>query len=168
MSQEHPALIRADEIERLPEFPFRHPLNPKSEVHLRSLGALAGLKRIGLNLGRVPPGAESFVYHYHHYEEEFVYVISGRAIAEIGDETYEVGPGDFMLFTAPSVGHHLRNPFETDLVYLMGGENREVEIGEFPRLGKRAIFEKSGAAYIVDAGSTAPFGSRAEPETDRG
>ena len=39
-----------------------------------------------------------------------------RGIAEIGDETFEVGPGDAMLFTAPSVGHHLRNPFEVDLV----------------------------------------------------
>lgn len=157
MTEEHPALIRAAKLDALPEFQFRHPLNPKSEIYLRSLSALAGLQRIGLSVGRVPPGAESFVYHYHHYEEEFVYIISGRAIAEIDDRTYEVGPGDFMLFTAPSVGHHLRNPFETELVYLMGGESREVEIGEFPRLGKRAIFEKSRGAYIVDSDATAPF-----------
>jgi len=39
---------------------------------------------------------------------------------------------------------HLRNPFQADLVYLMGGESREVEIGEYPRLGKRAIFERGG------------------------
>jgi uncharacterized cupin superfamily protein len=160
MSEDHPALIRAAKVETLPEFEFRHPLNPKSEIHLRSLSALVGLQRIGLNLGRVPPGAESFVYHYHHYEEEFVYVISGRGIAEIDDRTFEVGPGDFMLFSAPSVGHHLRNPFETDLIYLMGGENREFEIGEFPRLGKRAIFEKSRAAYIIDVASALPLGSR--------
>ena len=159
MREDHPALIRAAKVGELPEFRFRHPLNPKSDIYLKSLSAFVGLKRIGLNLGRVPAGAESFVYHYHHFEEEFVYIISGRGIAEIDDETYEVAPGDFMLFTAPSVGHHLRNPFETDLVYLMGGGNREVEIGEFPRLKKRAIFEKSGAAYIVDVESVVPFGS---------
>jgi len=44
--------------------------------------------------------------------------------------------------------------------YLMGGENREFEIGEFPRLGKRAIFEKSRAAYIIDVASPVPFESR--------
>ena len=97
------------------------------------------------------------VYHYHHFEEEFVYVISGRGIAEIGDEKHEVGPGDVMLFTAPSVGHHLSNPFETDLVYLMGGESHAVEIGEYPRLRKRAIFEKGKDAYIVDLDATRPF-----------
>ncbi len=160
MNQDHPALIRAAAVDALSEFPFRHPLNPKSEIYLRSLSAHAGLQRIGLHIGRVPPGAESFVYHYHHYEEEFVYIVSGRGVAEIDDRTYEVGPGDFMLFTAPSPGHHLRNPFEADLVYLMGGENREFEIGEFPRLGKRAIFQKSGTAYIVDVESTVPFANR--------
>ena len=164
MSQQPQTLIRAAEVGALPEFPFRHPLNPRSEIHLRSLGALCGLKRIGLNLGRVPPGAESFVYHYHHYEEEFVYILSGRGLAEIGEETHEVGPGDFMMFTAPSVGHHIRNPFDTDLIYLMGGENREIEIGEFPRLKKRAIFQKSRPPYIVDAESTTPFASRSEPQ----
>jgi len=30
--------------------------------------------------------------------------------------------GDFMGFPAPSVGHHLRNPFDADLIYLMGGD----------------------------------------------
>jgi len=157
MSDDHPALIRATKAESLPEFQFRHPLNPKSQVYLRSLSALVGLQRIGLNLGRIPAGSESFVYHYHHYEEEFVYVISGRGIAEIDDQEYEVGPGDFMLFTTPSAAHHLRNPFDADLVYLMGGENREFEIGEFPRHKKRAIFQKGRDPYIIDVESTVPF-----------
>ena len=157
MSDEFNNLIRAAAIAQLPEFPLRHPLNPASEIHLRSLSALAGLQRLGLHIGRVPPGRESFVYHYHHYEEEFVYIISGRGVAEIGDDTYEVGPGDVMMFTAPSVGHHLRNPFAEDLVYLMGGENRPIEIGEFPRHGKRAIFEKAGNAYIIDVAAAQPF-----------
>jgi uncharacterized cupin superfamily protein len=163
MDQEPPNLIRASKVADLPEVAFRHPLNPHSHVYLRSLSALTGLQRLGLHLGRLPPGAESFAYHYHHYEEEFLYVLAGRGVAEIGEQTFEVGPGDFMLFTAPSVGHHLRNPFDTDLVYLMGGESREVEIGEFPRLKKRAIFEKGKEAYIVDVDSTPPFTNRSIP-----
>ena len=159
MSAAPQSLIRAAEIAALPEIPFRHPLNPKSEIHLRSLSALAGLARLGLHIGRVPPGAESFVYHFHHREEEFVYILSGRGIADIGDASHEVGPGDFMAFTAPSVGHHLRNPFDADLVYLMGGENSGFEIGEFPRLRKRAIFERD-AAYIIDVDTATPFTSR--------
>jgi uncharacterized cupin superfamily protein len=167
MGNEAPSLIRAASVADVPEFAFRHPLNPRAEIHIRSLSALAGLQRIGLHIGRVPPGRESFIYHYHHYEEEFIYVLSGRGLAEIGAETHEVGPGDCMLFTAPSLGHHLRNPFDTDLVYLMGGENREFEIGEFPRLGKRAIFEKAtGSAYIIDADAMQPFVPRTDPDSD--
>jgi uncharacterized cupin superfamily protein len=132
-------LLRANAIAELMAFAFNHPLNPNSEIHLRSLSTMTGLQRLGISIGRVPPGKESFVYHFHHTEEEFIYILSGRGIAEIGDEEFEVGPGDFMGFTAPSVGHNLRNPFDQDLVYLMGGEHRDMEIGEFPRHRKRLI-----------------------------
>ena len=157
MAQDRPCLIRSQAVAELPESPFRHPLNPQSLIYLRSLSAAAGLQRLGLHIGRVPAGAESFAYHYHHYEEEWVYILSGRGVAEIGEETYEVGPGDYLLFTAPSVGHHLRNPFAEELVYLMGGESRDVEVGEFPRLNKRAVFEKGKEAYIIDLDVTRPF-----------
>ncbi|MEM9491829.1 MAG: cupin, partial [Myxococcota bacterium] len=51
----------------------------------------------------------------------------------------EVGPGDFMGFPTPSVAHHLRNPFDEELVYLSGGERKSMEIADFPRLGKRLL-----------------------------
>ena len=157
MEPETPYLVRAKALAELPEIAFQHPLNPKSEIHMRSLGDLAGLQRMGVHVARVPPGKESFVYHYHHYEEEFVYVIAGRGLAEIGDATYEVGPGDVMLFPARVVAHHLTNPFTEDLVYLMGGTRHDVEIGEFPRLGKRAVFERGHDAYVVEVASIGPF-----------
>ena len=154
-------LVTPQDAAGLPEATVRHPLNPLSEVHMRALSALAGLERIGLTLARVPPGKESFAYHYQHGDEEFVYVISGRGIAEIGDRTFEVGPGDLMMFPAPSPGHQLRNPFDVDLVYLMGGERHAVEVAEFPRLGKRGIFDRSGFHY-VDVADLTPFRSRDE------
>ena len=49
-----------------------------------------------------------------------------------------------MGFATPSVAHHLVNPYDEDLVYLMGGERSRVEIGTFPRAGKRIIFSTSG------------------------
>jgi uncharacterized cupin superfamily protein len=48
----------------------------------------------------MPPGKESFVYHSHHREEEWIYVLSGRGVAEIDGEEFEVGAGDFMGFPA--------------------------------------------------------------------
>jgi uncharacterized cupin superfamily protein len=132
-----PQLIRASE--RPEEVRFQHPLNPNSELHGHLLGRLAGLKRTGVNLAQVPPGKESFVYHSHELEEEWIYVLAGRGVAEIDGAEYEVGPGDFMGFPAPSVAHHLRNPFAEELVYLTGGESRDVEVADYPRLGLRMI-----------------------------
>jgi uncharacterized cupin superfamily protein len=120
-----------------------------------------GLQRIGFHMGRIPPEKESFVYHFHHHEEEFVYILSGRGIAEIDNEEFEIGPGDFLGFTAPSVAHHLRNPFDVDLVYLMGGERCPVEVGEFPRLKKRVIRD-GNEAYFVDLNSIEVFSLRSE------
>jgi uncharacterized cupin superfamily protein len=131
-------LVKADEVAENADG-FSHPWNPNSEIIGTRLSTLVGLSRTGVSLIRIPTGKESFVYHSHQREEEWIYVISGRGGAEIDDEEFEVAAGGFMGFPAPSVGHHLRNPYDEDLIYLMGGENLDVEISDFPRLGKRML-----------------------------
>lgn len=151
-----PNLVRAEEI-RATQAQFSHPWNQNSCIIGSRLGLMTGLQRSGVNLARIPPGKESFVYHKHHLEEEWLYILSGRGVAEIDDKEFEVGAGDFMGFPTPSVAHHLRNPFEEDLVYLMGGESREIEVADFPRLGKRMINLKS-AIDVYDATDRKQFG----------
>jgi len=155
-SKDEMRLLRASAIAELTEVSFQHPLNANSGVHMRSLGAMTGLQRIAVTLSRIPAGKESFIYHSHQCEEEFLYILSGRGIAEIGDETFEVGPGDFMGFPTPSVAHNLRNPFEVDIVYLMGGEHRDVEIADFPHVRKR-LFRNGTEWRIVNWDDLAPF-----------
>jgi uncharacterized cupin superfamily protein len=118
------------------EQPFSHPWNPKSLLIGVQLGRAVGLKRTGVNIARTPPGKESFVYHSHQHEEEWRYILSGRGIAEIDGDEIEVGPGDFIAFPTPSVPHHLKNPFDQDLVYLMGGEKQEDGDCRFPSTGQ--------------------------------
>jgi uncharacterized cupin superfamily protein len=115
------------------------------------------LKRTGVNLARVPPGKESFVYHSHHREEEWIYILSGRGIAEVDGETIEVGPGDFMGFSTPSVAHQMSNPFSEDLVYLMGGESLDFEIADFPRLDRRML-RRGRDIEIYKLSDARPFG----------
>lgn len=136
---------------------FSHPWNPNSLVRGTMLGKILGLKRTGVSIIHLASGKESFVYHSHHSEEEWMYILSGRGIAEIDDEEFEVAAGDFMAFPTPSVAHHLRNPFAEELTYLVGGENRDTEIADFPRLGKRMI-RKQDAIEIVDHADIKPFG----------
>jgi len=118
---------------------FSHPWNPESLMRGTQLARSVGLRRTGVNLIRIPAGRESFAYHSHQHEEEWIYVLSGKALALIDDVEYEIGAGDFVGFPTPSVAHHLRNPGPDELVYLVGGENRDNEIADFPRLGKRIV-----------------------------
>jgi uncharacterized cupin superfamily protein len=138
--------IPAAETEAAPEVRIRHPFNPNSEIFLRRLTEPAGLERVALRIARVPPGKESFAYHAHEAEEEFLYILSGRGRAEIEGREIEVGPGDFMGFP-PKVAHHLTNPYGEDLVYLMGGTRSALDIGHFPKLGRRLIF--TGGAEVL-------------------
>ncbi|MBD3345452.1 MAG: cupin domain-containing protein [Chitinivibrionales bacterium] len=128
-------LIKAEDIKNR-EAAFSHPWNKNSQIFGVELGVLTGLGRTGVNILRIPGGKESFVYHSHSNEEEWIYILAGKGIAEIDEEEYEVGPGDFMGFPIPSAAHHLRNPFNEDLLYLVGGEIRDLDIAEFPKLGK--------------------------------
>lgn len=134
----YPNMLRASEVREL-EFTFRHPWNPNSEITGTGMGRKAGLKRTGVSIARLAPGKESFAYHLHHTEEEWIYILAGRAVAQIDGQSYELGPGDFVAFPTPSVAHNLANPFDEELVYLMGGENRNEEIADFPALDRRMI-----------------------------
>ena len=64
------------------------------ERRAAALSRLAGMSRAHVSLVRLPPGKDSFAYHAHMLEEEWIYIVSGRAIAEIEGKTAEVGPGD--------------------------------------------------------------------------
>ena len=150
-----PNLIRASELSGQEES-FSHPWNPNSLIRGHHLSALTGLRRTGVSVITIAPGKESFVYHAHHREEEWMYVLSGRGIAEIDGKDYEVGPGDFMGFPTPSVAHHLRNPFEADLVYLMGGESLDAEVADYPKLGCRMV-RVGDERTIYELASGKPF-----------
>ncbi|HZF15899.1 MAG TPA: cupin domain-containing protein [Steroidobacteraceae bacterium] len=135
---------------------FSHPWNPRSEIIGTQLARMVGLKRTGVSLVRVPPGKESFVYHSHQTEEEWIYILEGRGTARIDDVEYEVGAGDFMGFPTPSVAHHLMNASGADLVYLMGGEHHEVEIADFPDLGRRML-RRGNEIQVYDSAAAQPF-----------
>ncbi len=143
--------------------PLLAPVEPDLGAFGTRLSAPTGLSRTGVSLARVPGEEEAFVYHFHHREEEeeeeeeWIYVISGRGVAAINGDEFEVGAGSFMGFPTPSVSHHLRNPYDEDLVYLMGGENLDVEVADFPRLGKRML-RRGGDVEIYDASDAESFG----------
>lgn len=144
-----PSLLPASEIAKLTEVRRQHQFNPNAIRMTRTLSDRTGMQRIGVHLVRLAPGRESTQFHNHHVDEEFLYVLSGRGIAEIGDATYEVGPGDFMGFPQNSPAHSLRNPFDEDLVYLMGGERNAHDVVNYPRI-RRSMIKSAGRSKYVD------------------
>ena len=72
----HPHLLRGDRI-AADEEAFSHPWSPKSEITGTWLSQKASLEGSRISLVRVAPGKESFAYHLHHCEEEWIYVLFG-------------------------------------------------------------------------------------------
>ena len=152
-------LWKADEI-RSRERAFTQRLNPNSTFVGARLSRLAGMQRAHVSLARIPPGRDSFAYHAHMLEEEWIYILSGRGIAEIDGVEHEVGPGDFMGFPTPSVAHLLKNRGSEELVYLMGGEDQPVDVLDYPHLGKRYVLigTPQGTEFYALGAPEKPFG----------
>ena len=102
-------LIKRADIEALPETETQHQFNYNAIRHARNLAQTTGMQRIGIHLVRIAPGRDSTTHHYHDADEEFIYILTGRGQARIGDEEFEVEAGDFMGFPAPSPAHSM-NP----------------------------------------------------------
>ncbi len=131
-------LLTAEAIAALPEHARQHAFNPNGVRHARGLSDACGLKQIGVHLVRLEPGRESTEYHTHTHDEEWIYILSGRVMAEIGGRKAEVKAGDFMGFVASSPYHTMTNPFTQDLVYLVGGTRHSYDVVDYPRRGIRS------------------------------
>ena len=105
---------------------------------------------------RVPAGRDAFAYHLHQHDEEWMYVLSGRGVAEMGDTELELGPGDFLGFPPRGAPHNTRALGGEDLVYVQGGDawsRSTIEIVDFPRLGLRRtiVGTRSTMTFPFDA-----------------
>ena len=157
MSQ-RPTRLSAADIRALDEEIYPHPLNINAVRRTRALGEHTGLQQVGVQLVRLTPGHDSTEYHRHHHSDEFVYVLEGRGSARIGAATVTIGPGDFLGFPAGGEPHALSNPYEVDLLYLVGGNRVPVDTVDYPEAGKRLSIsgdERRYGALPVD-GPDAP------------
>ena len=166
MDRKPACLLRADEIAGRRKW-FSQRLNPRSRLAGTPRATLAGFTRTGVDVVTLPPGAESFAYHAHTFEEEWLYVLSGRGVALVDGAELELGAGDFLGFPAPSVPHLMCNRSDADLVYLEGGERRGMDVIDYPGIGKRYLLLHEGAQGVsfYELGSPShPFGPAAKPE----
>jgi GST-like protein len=161
-----PVILRAADLDRA-EVPMTQRLNPRSSFRGAWLSRLAGLTRVGLSRGRIPPGSESYAYHAHSAQEECLFIVSGRARARIGGRDHELGPGDFVAFPAPQAAHVLANPYDEDCVYLMAGEPSPVaDVLSYPDLDRSFVLTRDarGTAFHPLGPAEFPFGRADLPQ----
>jgi len=101
MTRKPGKVIRAAQIQS-ERAAYRQRLNPRSRFEGSELSRPAGMEKLGVSIAWLKPGEESFAFHAHMVEEEWLYMLSGRAVVEMADERVEVGPGDFVSSTFSS------------------------------------------------------------------
>jgi uncharacterized cupin superfamily protein len=142
-------LLTAKTIRETDEVKHVHQFNKNAIRHTKSIGDILGLEHLGVHLVRIEPGNDTTQLHFHHQDEEFVYILEGKGTAEIGDELVEVQTGDFMAFKQNSLPHCMNNSGDEDLVYLMGGTRSDIDVCDYPKLNRR-MYRENGKKTFVD------------------
>jgi len=122
----------------------------------RPLGDLFGLTNFGVNLTRLKPGGSSSIRHAHTKQDEFVYILDGRAtlITDAGRTALKAGMcAGFKAGTGDA--HHLINETDEDVVYLEIGDRTDGDAVTYPDDdlavvtidGRRVMAHKDGTPY---------------------
>ena len=89
--------IREDEIEGY------HPANHVGTLNRRLIGPeTVGAKQLEVLVGHIQHG-KGALPHAHPGIEQVCYMLQGRAVAEVGGQRQELGPGDCCFFPADAM-----------------------------------------------------------------
>ena len=137
------------EVHNLDAVPDEYTDDPGFESQLKTkyLGALAGSKRIYLNIDYVKAGAKSAKYHSHSLQEEFFLILRGRGNVRIQDRIVAVKQGDF--FAKPGgmmIAHQFINDGDEVLEILDCGTKDKNDLVEYPDEDVLLVKEK-GLAF---------------------
>ncbi len=143
-------ILRKEEIESIAGEKKVHFLNENAQRTNKPLGDLTGLKNIGFHIIEIAPGMESTEFHFHYHEEECVYILSGNAMALIGDQEFDVREGDFIGYRAAGKAHKIINTGNDILKCIVVGQRLDHDVADYPQKNKR-IFRQKGLKWnLVD------------------
>ena len=147
--------LSAKQIAAMPSIRRVHQLNAAAIRGDKSLGDETGLKNIGIHLITIAAGDKSTEFHSHKYEDEAIYVLSGHGTEAIGNETYKIGPGDFIGLPAGGPAHETINDGSEPLVCLVIGQRLPQDVVDYPHKGKR-LYRNSGQRDMIDIAQITP------------
>lgn len=143
-------LITAAQIAAMDGEQKTHFLNDNAKRQVKSLGDETGLTGLGFHIVTVEPGYETTEHHLHYHEDECVYVLDGTATAYIGEDTHQIGPGDFIGYRKGGHPHSIKNTGDTLFRFIVIGQRLPHDVADYTRQDKR-IFRNDGLTWnLVD------------------
>lgn len=118
----------------------------------KRLAAEAGSELLGCTLVELEPGRRSWPYHFHHGNEEAIYVLDGDGDIRLAGRKIPISKGTYIALPRGESGaHQVHNTSSETLRFLIVSTMRHPDIISYPDSKKVGLF----------AGS-APGGSKQE------
>ena len=134
----------------------------------RAVGEFGGGTHIGVSFEELPPGKSDCPAHYHHLEEEHLYVLEGTLSLRLGERSYVLSPGSYVCFPAgQKAGHAIVNTGSTMARYLVIGERNPHDVVVYTdsgRVGVRLTGEGYRKSATMDYWEAEPGANSADPE----
>ena len=100
-------------------------------------------ERIGASVWELPPGEAAYPYHYHHVEEEMIFVLRGAVSLRTPDGWRELSEGEIVSFPRGEGGaHQLVNRGAEPARLLAVSTNGTPDIVIYPDSGKLGANER--------------------------
>lgn len=116
----------------------------------KRLAAASGGRELGASLYRLAAGRTSFPLHFHHGNEEAIFVLSGVGTLRGADVEHEVRAGVWVsLPRGAEHAHQLCADKGEELVYLCVSTMNSPDITEYPDSGKLGVFAGSAPGGSV-------------------
>jgi uncharacterized cupin superfamily protein len=111
----------------------------------KPLTVAAGGSKLGCSLYELTPGKRSWPYHYHHGNEEAIYVLEGQGTLRLAKREHAIRAGDYVaLPVGPGGAHQVVNTSSRTLRYLCVSTMIEPDITVYPESRKVGLY--AGAA----------------------
>lgn len=116
----------------------------ETKFRRKQLGDAADGEQLGCSLYELPPGHESWPYHYHTANEEALYVLAGTGTLRLNGETYTLTEGDYIpVLAGEDGGHKVINDSDDCLRFLAMSTMNEPDVTVYPDSEKLGIFVDS-------------------------
>lgn len=113
----------------------------EAQFRRKELSSAVDAAQLGCSLYELPPGKQSWPYHYHTANEEALFVLEGTGQLRTGDDSVELTAGAFATLPAnEDGGHQVCNDGEEPLRYLMVSTMNEPDVTVYPEMEKLGVF----------------------------